>query len=364
MERKQIRRRLSGRRPRHVPLPALAVLAVAGLTLSGCTSGSTSSGDSSPATGAASQSAGAAAPAAGGAVSIFVIGGKSDDPFWSRVKRGVDDAAKVVQAHGGKVTWLGPQNYDNLGPDAAKLILTAKSEGATAVIGADWVPDAQDQAFTSVSSSGIPVFLYNAGGADAAKKVGALTYTGSDELLAGKAGGQYFAEKGAKNVLCVNTLPGASNTEARCKGIAEGIASNGKSTQLPLPSSTFGNPTAVTQAIKAALLKDSGIDGVVTISTTDADSAAAAIQQAKASGKVKLGTFDMDDTQLGRIKAGTQLFCIDQQPYMQGYLAVSQAFAYNSYGIVLPQSPLLTGPAVINAGNVGQALAGAQAGVR
>ena len=337
----------------------LALITSAGLLLSACSSGSTANTDAKST--AAPAAAGAAAPS--GAISIFVVGGKSDDPFWSKVKRGVDDAAKVVEAGGGKVTWLGPQNYDNLGPDAAKLITTAKSQGATAVIGADWVPDAQDQAFKSVSGSGVPVFLYNAGGAEAAKAVGALTYTGSDELVAGKAGGQFFAGKGVKNVLCVNTLPGAANTEARCKGIGEGIAP-GKSKQLPLASSNFGNPTAVTQAIKAALLKDDSIDGVVTISTTDADSAAAAIQQAGAGGKVKLGTFDMDDTQLSRVKAGTQLFCIDQQPYLQGYLAVSQAYAYNAYGLLLPQSPLLTGPAVINSDNVDQALAGAKAGVR
>ena len=248
------------------------LLLIAGLTLAGCGSGSpTATSTASAGTGAAQ------APA--GAISIFVIGGKSDDPFWSKVKRGVDDAAKVVEAHGGKVTWLGPQNYDNLGPDAAKLILTAKSQGATAVIGADWVPDAQDQAFKSVTGGGVPVFLYNSGGADAAKNVGALTYTGSDESLAGQAGGKFFASKGVKNVLCVNTLPGATNTEARCKGIADGVASGGgRSTQLPLPSSNFGNPTAVTQAIKAALLKDSGVDGVVTISVVDANSAAAAIE--------------------------------------------------------------------------------------
>jgi simple sugar transport system substrate-binding protein len=341
-----------------IDLRALAVVASAGLLVAACSSGSTSNNDT---TGTAASAPAAAAPS--GAISIFVIGGKSDDPFWSKVKRGVDDAAKVVEAGGGKVTWLGPQNYDNLGPDAAKLITTAKSQGATAVIGADWVPDAQDEAFKTVSGSGVPVFLYNSGGAEAAKKVGALTYTGSDELVAGQAGGKFFAEKGVKNVLCVNTLPGAANTEARCKGIGEGIAP-GKSTQLPLPSSNFGNPTAVTQAIKAALLKDDSIDGVVTISTTDADSANAAIEQANAGSKVKLGTFDMDDKQLARIKEGKQLFCIDQQPYLQGYLAVSQAYAYNAYGLLLPQSPLLTGPAVINESNVDQALAGAKAGVR
>lgn len=59
---------------------------------------------------------------------IYVIGGKADDPFWSKVKKGADDAGLVAKAQGGSVTWLGPQNYDNLGPDAAKLIRTALSQ--------------------------------------------------------------------------------------------------------------------------------------------------------------------------------------------------------------------------------------------
>jgi simple sugar transport system substrate-binding protein len=359
---------LGGGIPRSCAAVALAVAAIAGLSACGgndSSSPSSGTAGSSQATPAGATTEGTSAGGRGGKAAIFVIGGKSDDPFWSKVKRGADDAAKVVAAHGGKVTWLGPQNYDNLGPDAAKLILSAKSQGATAVIGADWVPEAQNQAFKTVSSSGVPVFLYNSGGAKEAQNVGALTYTGSDELLAGKAGGEFFGDKGAKNVLCVNTLPGATNTEARCKGIAEGIVSKGgRSKQVPLPSSNFGNPTAVTQAIKAALLKDNSVDGVVTISTGDADSAAAAIEQGNLSSKVKLGTFDMDDKQLTRIKEGKQLFCIDQQPYLQGYLAVSQAYGYIAYGLKLPQSSLLTGPAVINADNVDQAIAGAKAGVR
>ena len=32
---------------------------------------------------------------------IFVIGGKPDDPFWSVVKHGAEDAGKVVAAEGG-----------------------------------------------------------------------------------------------------------------------------------------------------------------------------------------------------------------------------------------------------------------------
>src|SRR5215470_14771045 len=73
---------------------------------------------------------------------IFVVGGKPDDPFWSIVKRGAEDAGKVVEAQGGTVTWLGPQNYDNLGVDAAELIRQAIDQGADAIVGPDWVPAA------------------------------------------------------------------------------------------------------------------------------------------------------------------------------------------------------------------------------
>lgn len=303
--------------------------------------------------------------ASGDGPAIFVVGGKADDPFWSRVKRGADDAAEVVEAGGGSVTWLGPKNYDNLGPDAAKLIETALSQGADGVVGPDWVPEAQDAAFEKVVSGDIPLVIFNAGGQDAADKLGALNYVGSDEFTAGRAGGAFFGDNGQSNVLCVNTLPGAANTEARCDGIADGISeSGGTSAQLPLPSSKFGDPTAVSQAIKAALLEDDSIDGVVTISAGDATSAASAIEQGNFGDSVALGTFDVDPDQLDRIKGGSQLFAIDQQPYMQGYLAVSMLYANIQWGLELPQKPLLTGPAIINADNVDLVIAGAEAGVR
>ncbi|MFD8819687.1 substrate-binding domain-containing protein, partial [Streptomyces sp. NPDC059627] len=204
--------------------------------------------------------------ASSGKVSIVVIGGKADDPFWSTVKRGGEDAAKLVKAGGGTVTFLGPQNYDNLGPDAAKLTQTALSQNPSAILVPDWVPDSQDAAIKQAVAKGVKVFVYNSGGVEAADKTGAVKYIGSDDYQAGKAGGAEFAESGAKHILCVNTVPGAANSEARCKGIADGARSKGaKSKQLPLPSSNFGNPSAVTQAIKGALLKDSTHDALVTI---------------------------------------------------------------------------------------------------
>ena len=296
---------------------------------------------------------------------IAVIGGKSDDAFFAKIKKGIDDAALVVKAHGGSVNYLQLQTYDNIGGDAANLIRTAISQHASVIAAPDWVADSEDEAYKAAKAAGIPIMLYNAGGGDKAQELGAINYVGNEEYPAGLAGGAYFAAHGSKNVICVNTVPGAGNLEARCKGIADGIAkAGGKSTQLPLPASAFGNPTAVAEAIKATLLKDATIDGVVTISAGDADSAANGIQQAGRTGKAKLGTFDMNETNLDRIKDGTQLFAIDQQPWLQGFLAVSLSDGFVNYGLKTATPTILTGPGIVDASNIDATLAGAKAGYR
>jgi len=295
---------------------------------------------------------------------IFVIGGKPGDPFWAKIKKGAEDAGLVARATGGSVTWLALQSYDNPGPDIAKLIRTALSQHPDAIVGPDWVPEALDDAFKEVIAAHVPLIIYN-GGMDAAKTLGAVNYVGSDEYLAGVGGGEYFGSHGVKYVLCVNTLSGAANTEARCKGIADGIAKHGgKSTELPLPSSMLGNPAAVAQAVKAAVLTDKSVDGVITISSPDANSAASAISRAGVGDRVKLASFDLDETGLDRIKDGKQMFAIDQQPYLQGFLAVSLLNASVEYGLDFPTKPLLTGPAIVDASNMAATLKGAKAGVR
>ena len=312
----------------------------------------------------------ALATATGGAMAkdgnhIYVVGGKADDPFFSVIKKGVDDAGRTMQPYGGSVSFLKLQTYDQIGPDAGNLVRTAINQGADGIAVPDWVSEAEDPAIKAARDAGIPVMIYNSGGAEKAKELGALNYIGSDEYLAGKAGGTYFAKHGAKNVICVNTVPGAANLEARCKGVTDDMTAAGHSAkELPLPATSFGNPTAVAEAIKAGLLRDSNIDGVITISQADADSAASGIAQAGAAGRVKLGGFDMNQTILDRIKSGTQLFAIDQQPYLQGFLATSLLFSHVAFGTNVPTNPILTGPAIVNSSNVQQTLAGAAQGTR
>lgn len=296
---------------------------------------------------------------------IFVIGGKPDDPFWSIVKRGAEDAGIVVEAQGGSVTWLGPQNYDNLGVDAAELIRQAIDQGADAVVGPDWVPEAMDPAFQAVVDAGIPLIIYNAGGLDAADRLGAMNYVGSDDYKGGVAAGEYLGNAGNLNGVCINTLPGAANIEAFCSGFVDGITSvGGEGSVLPLPATSFGSATAVTQAVKAHLLQNPDIDAVFTIGNVDANSAMNGIIQAGKLGKVQLCGMNFDETILDNIKAGKQQCAIDQQGYHQGYLAVSILNGYVNYGLTVPTREILTGPGIIDSSNVDATLAGVTEGAR
>jgi simple sugar transport system substrate-binding protein len=299
------------------------------------------------------------------AANIAVVGGSNDDAFWNLIKKGLDDATPAIVANGGSVNYLRLVNYDNFAPDVVGLIRTAISQKVDGLVIPNWVPEAEDPAIKDAMAAGIKVILMNAGGAEKAKELGAINYVGSDEYVAGVAGGEYFAAKGKKNVICINTIPGAANLEARCKGVADGIAkSGGKSTQLPLPSTSFGNATAIAEAIKAELIKDASVDGAITIGGADADAASIGIQQASVGDKVMLGSFDLNKAGLDRIKGGTQGFAIDQQPYLQGFLATSLLASAIDFGTSLPTFPVLTGPGIVDSSNIDATLAGVAKGAR
>ncbi|HTR15159.1 MAG TPA: substrate-binding domain-containing protein [Roseiarcus sp.] len=239
---------------------------------------------------------------------IFVVGGKPDDPFWSIVKRGAEDAGKVVAAEGSSVTWLGPQNYDNLGVDAAELIRQAISQHADAIVGPDWAPEAMDPAFKAVVDAKIPLIIYNAGGIKAADRLGAMNYIGSDDYKSGYAAGDYFAKHNFKDAVCLNTLPGAANIEAFCKGMTAGVvAGGGKGSALPLPATSFGSATAVAQALKGHLLQNPQINAVFAIGNVDTNSAINGVMQAGKKGKVQVCGMNMDETVLNNIKNGSSL---------------------------------------------------------
>ena len=84
---------------------------------------------------------------------------------------------------------------------------------------------------------------------------------------------------------------------------------------------------------------------------TIALTAVQSVQNAGSSAKVV--TFDTNAELVNAIKAGDVQWAVDQQPFLQGYLAVDALWLYlNNRNIVGGGMPTLTGPAFIDQSNI------------
>lgn len=293
---------------------------------------------------------------------IAVIAGSIEDAFMNKIKKGVDDAALVVEANGGSVNYLRTQNYENFGPDLVTLINQAVAQGVDGIAIPVWVPDAQVPALQAAAEKGIKIMQYNSG-QPVKDDIKALNYFGSDEYVAGKAGGEYLAKAGAKHILCHIQVPGAINLETRCKGVTEGAEANGaKVTVLRTPPNLDGDVTGTAESLKAEFIGDESIDAMISCADFGAAAGANAVEQI--GGSQMVSAFDFSPASLDRISEGKQTMAIDQQPYLQGFLATSMLFANLKFGTEITTDPVLTGPAIIDAENVEAVKAGAALGAR
>lgn len=298
------------------------------------------------------------------AQNIAVIGGSAQDGFWNLVKKGVDDATLMVEANGGSVNYLLTQNYDNFGPDLVALIEQAVAQGVDGIAIPNWIPESETPALMAAAEKGVVITSYNAGQSEMSK-YGALNYFGSDEYIAGVAGGKYMAENGAKKIMCHIQIPGAINLENRCKGVVDGAKEAGAETYVVrVPANLDGDMVGTSEALKAELIADGSIDAIINLAAWASDASVSAVGQLGKTDSVKVGTFDMSASVLERIADGSQAMAIDQQPYLQGFLATSMLFANLKFGTEIATKPVLTGPAIVDASNVATAIEGVKLGAR
>ena len=296
------------------------------------------------------------------AANIAVIAGSVEDAFMDKIKKGVDDATLVVEANGGSVQYLRTQNYENFGPDLVTLINQAIAQKVDGIAIPVWVPDSQLPALEEAKKQGIKIMQYNSG-LDVAAQLGAQNFFGSDEYRAGFGGGQYLAKQGATHILCHSGVPGSINHEQRCKGVTDGAAESGaKVTTVFAPANLDGDVTGTAEFLKAQFIGDQSIDALLSCGDYGAAAGANAIEQT--GQDIKIGGFDFSTATLDRIAKGTQTFAIDQQPYLQGFLATTMLAANIDFGTQISTNPVLTGPGIVDASNIDAVKTGASKGAR
>lgn len=259
------------------------------------------------------------------------------DTFWDMVRKGAQAAADKDN-----ITLQYAADPD--GPTQASLVQAAVDRNVGGIAVTLGKPDALQGAIKNAENAGIPVVGLNSG-SDAAKKFGLLGFFGQDEKTAGEATGDKLKEAGAQHPICVIHEQGNVGLQDRCAGVKERVPA----TQILYVN---GNDLAsVRTAITAKLQQAPNTDWVVALQGDVATNAVAAVQSA--GSKAKVATFDTNAQVVQDIKAGTIQFAVDQQPYLQGYLAVDSIWLYRTNGDTIGGGlPTLTGPAFVDKSNV------------
>ncbi|WP_016880886.1 MULTISPECIES: substrate-binding domain-containing protein [unclassified Rhodococcus (in: high G+C Gram-positive bacteria)] len=272
------------------------------------------------------------------------------DTFWDLIRKGAETAAA-------KDNIELRYSSDPEAPNQANLVQSALDSQVDGIALTLAKPDAMAPAVRAAVDAGTPLVAFNSG-FDQYQAQGVSQYFGQDEKLAGISAGQRLTADGAKKALCVIQEQGQVALEARCAGVVEGF--DGQTEILNVNSKDL---PSVEATITAKLQQDPSIDHVVALG---APIALTAIQSvANAASPAKIVTFDTNAALVDAIKAGDVQWAVDQQPFLQGYLAVDSLWLYlNNRNTIGGGTPTLTGPAFIDQSNIDSIAEYAKSGTR
>jgi simple sugar transport system substrate-binding protein len=261
------------------------------------------------------------------------------DTFWDIIRKGAQAAAAKDNVD------LIYSNNNQAGQQAV-LIQNAIDQKVDGIATTLSNPDALAPEVKKAQDAGIPLDAFNAGVNDY-KKLGVAQYFGQDENLAGQQAGARLATEGARHALCVIQTQGQVQLEARCAGVKQGL-SGGTTENLNVNGPDM---PSVRSTLTAKLQQDKNIDYVITLG---APIALAAVQsKTDASSSANIVTFDTNPQLVEAIQDGSVLWAIDQQPFLQGYLAVDALWWNITNGNTLGGGQtVLTGPSFIDKSNI------------
>ena len=321
-----------------------ALTAAVGLTLAGCSS-----------TGGAQREGEAGGTGGGGVdtpryVVSMVTHGAPGDTYWDLVRKGAEDAAK-------KDNIELRYSSDPQAPNQANLVRSAVDSNVDGI--AVTLPNAEaiGPAAKLATEAGIPVVGLNSGMKEY-DKYGITGFFGQDETVAGTVAGERLKEEGKSKVLCVIHEQGNSSQEARCAGVKEGLQG-----EVELLYVNGQDLTSVQSTINSKLAQNKSFDTVFALQAPVAMRATEAVKQS--GSKAQVVTFDTNAELVDAIADGRVAWAVDQQPYLQGYLAVDSLWvAKRNGGTFGGGQPVYTGPSFVDKDNVEKIAEAAKAGLR
>jgi len=282
----------------------------------------------------------------------FVTHGGPGNPFWSVVIKGMEDAA---QRYGVDVQWLSNptfsiQDMPNFLEDA--IAYQVHGIGITCPD-----PEAIRESIERAAAQGIPTIVLNTAAPNAGTQdaLPALFYVGASEFLGGQSNARALLAEAEKRgvaitrAVCPIQELGHSGLEARFAGFKTVLEPKG----ISVDGLTISNNVEQSSGLlKDYFLSHPQTNAIATLGPLPADAFYLFVdEEGKRPGDILHATHDTSPAIFEQIRRGYTVQAVDQQPYLQGYMAVVFLYLYNEFGLTLAQD-VLTGPFSINASNV------------
>ena len=244
------------------------------------------------------------------------------DPFWAVVQKGVQDAGKVL---GVRAIFQGPAGYNV--PEQVNMFKAAMEAKADGI--ATSISDARAWAepIAEARSRGIPVVAINCQEPDELRgTIPYMAYIGMNEYEAGKMVAYRLLpklEKGARVVVAIHQA-GHVGLEARAKGITEVITEELGGTVDKLDITQ--DATQAIGILRSYLKANPDTAAIFTLGPLGAIPTIKMIKDDGLKDKILFASFDLDSNTIQAIKEGICIGTVDQQQYLQGFMAVVELY--------------------------------------
>jgi len=245
---------------------------------------------------------------------VLISHAPDSDSWWNTIKNAIKQADEDFNV---ETDYRNPPNGDIA--DMARLIEQAAARNYDGVIVTIADYDVLKSSIAKVTEKHIPLVTINSGTEQQSADLGAIMHIGQPEYTAGKAAGEKAKAAGVKSFLCVNHYATNPASFERCRGFADALGVDFKTSTLDAGT----DPTGIQSKVSAYLRNHPDTGGVLALGPLSAAPNIKAVQQMGLAGKIWFATFDFDNDIAKAIKDGTIKFAIDQQPYLQGYIAVA-----------------------------------------
>ncbi len=277
-----------------------------------------------------------------------------DEDFFDTVKKGTDDAAKLL---GVQYDFVGTEDVDF--DEQIEMVRQAIRDNVDGIATSTLHPTAYNEVLAEVQKAKIPVVLLNTAASQGINND--IPFIGQDVYQAGKKIGANIGNKipdGSKVLVPIHS-EGISALDERARGIRDGLANKNLDFESVVTGIEVEDGFRV---ISEKMKTDPEIKIVLCTGQADTEGAGKAVQTHFPNRGYIVAGFDVSPGILQLIKNDVISFTLDQQPYAQGFYPVIQLVQQIRYGII--PSDMDSGSTLISKENVDEVMKLTEEGYR